>query len=134
MHLLTTYIQVMPGVLAVKREIATAFIHRVFDHRAWKSEPLILAVNGSDCSTGFYAVRRGLRKSDLFENSEHGIVDSLYIDVFQWSVLAANFTGMNRLQVIGKRCFSQCNFGLSATGTSCHFIFPQVYPIYPDDE
>jgi hypothetical protein len=34
--------------------------------------------------------------------------------------LTTNLTRMNWFQIIGKRCFSQGNFGLPATGASSH--------------
>jgi hypothetical protein len=113
-------VQVVFGVLSVESKITAAFLHRIFDYRARKSESFVFPVNRTDSGTDLYTMRCSLREPDFIENFIYGFVDGLNIGLFQWFVLTPNFARVDWFQVVGEGCLSQRNFGLSSTGSSSH--------------
>jgi hypothetical protein len=119
----TVELQVGFGVLPIEGQLAPTLAERVFDHRAWKAQPPVVAVGRAHGEAGFDAVLVGVGETDLFENAIHGSVDLLDIGIGKRFVLSARFAGAYRPEVFGERGLAQRNFCLAGIGTSCHRVF-----------
>ena len=102
MHILPTDLQIMRRVLSMQYEFLFSQADGLLDHVARHSQPPVIAQDRAGPGAGFDAVRGGIAKAHLSQNSENVFPDGGYACVLEWFELASRFPGSYRFLFRGQ--------------------------------
>ena len=96
-HTGSRQVQVKLGVLCVKREIAFGLLECGVNHSAGHAKAAVFTEDRADGLTGFNAVRCGVFKANLLENTVDVVYDGFEVLIGKRMIAAAAFSGPHRL-------------------------------------